>query len=131
MGANPPQYITAGGGYLCNPLIKQLGTLNPFVPSATNLSPSLEEGSMANNVEIKLLTYKNTGGVGNPEVQCGIFFYPTSSGTPGGVAPPLPGHYYTPGGTPPFQFEPVTISYPPFPYNSNGDFNWYPGTFEN
>ena len=124
------QNITAGGAYVCDPNIIQIGSLAAFNPSATNLTPSLEEGSMANNVEIQLLTYNNRGGTGNPEVHCGIFFYPTGGGVPGGGPLPSPSNYYTPGGTSPFQFEPVTISNPPFPYNSNGNFTWNDGTFE-
>ena len=38
MGANSPQTITAGGGYQCDPIIKQLGTLNAFNLSLIHIS---------------------------------------------------------------------------------------------
>jgi hypothetical protein len=111
-----------------NPIPQFLGTIAGFTSTVAQ-TPSIEEGSLINNVEFEIIQWQDNGS--SAAVQCGLIFVFQGGTQPG--AGPLPGqaNYYVPAGTPPFVFQPVKITNPPWLYNSNGNFIWNGGTFPN
>jgi uncharacterized protein (TIGR02145 family) len=122
---NSIQNITATT-FTPSPNTQFLGTIAAFTSTVAQ-TPSIEEGSLINNVYLEITEWQDNGSTA--AVQCGLIFAFQGDIQPG--AGPLPGqaNYYVPGGTGPFVFEPVKITNPPWLFNSNGNFTWNGGTF--